>query len=207
MYCLLHLRLWLGEAPEGSHSSRGQHSGSRHWVLGPTCTASLGPQTPGAEKVSRSEPSSADSHVTSGPQRSISVLPACTAFWLLPARPSPSLVPGELGFVPSAHLAVLGTCSFIPCWEVVLLSSSHTHGTTGVAAAAPPQSSSGPRSHGLPASSLLFLPHPALRQPDSTYLLGLVAPGMPGLEGWGVLHPGAQPCSSRWGQLAAVGVS
>lgn len=64
----------------------------------------------------------------------------------------------------------------------------------------PPQSSSGPRSHGLPASSLLFLPHPALRQPDLTYLLGLVAPGMTG-----GLGGAASRCSALLQQMGAAG--
>lgn len=45
-------------------------------------------------------PSSADSKFNHWLHCSPSLLPACGTFRLLPAPPSPSLIPGELGFVP-----------------------------------------------------------------------------------------------------------
>lgn len=137
-------------------------------------------------------------------------LHACSGFWLLPAPPSPSLVPGELGFVPLAHRGLpLGTCFFIPYGELVLLSSAwppwgHLPGATQPPL---PRATQALKVTVLPAGSLFLLPHPALRQP------GLDLPPRPHFPrdaetgGPRVLHPGAPGLSPAPGDRGSCVVA
>lgn len=147
-------------------------------------------------------PRSADFKLNHGLPYSASPLPVCSAFQLLPAPPGvPSLVPGELGFVPFTRGGLpLGMCLFIHTDLILPRSSQHPQGHLPRAAPASlPQGSSGLKSYG-PSCQLSPLLPPFCTQLTSraSFPQGGRDWGTGGAPSW---HFWAPPCSSGQRQL------
>lgn len=132
-YCLsqndephFHPKMWLEEIPRGCSPNMGVAFVELTLVLGPSLIVppplalrTLGqvwwchPHPTGGEGYQEWSSGLLISSLTPGLPCSASCLPACSTFCLLPALPCPSLVPGELGFVPLARRGLsVGICFF-----------------------------------------------------------------------------------------------